>query len=338
MTRAQGSVLVLFGLLLLLFWLVPEVPLLGFAAVLLALALRAGGEPLARRTGLPDWAAVLLVTACAFGAILVVAWGASGSLAEQVTQLVQALPKGLESLRDRLAGTAWGDWLLRQAAPGRLVGVGGGAENAAVAAARAASSTLGGLGNLVLVVLVALYLAVKPDTYLSGLRSLFDPRLDGRVQETLAEAGHTLRGWLLGQAFAMVVAGTLTALGLWALGVPLPFLLGGIVGLLNFIPVLGPVIGGIPAVLLAMTQEPMLGLWVAGLILLVQNIEGNFLTPMVQQRTADLPPALLLIVQVLTGALFGLLGIALAAPLSALGVVLVRRAYVEGWLEREPPG
>jgi len=101
--------------------------------------------------------------------------------------------------------------------------------------------------------------------------------------------------------------------------------------------VLGPVIGGVPAVLLAMTEDPMLGLWVVGLIVAVQTVEGNFLTPMVQARTADLPPALLLIVQVLTGALFGLLGVALAAPLSALGMVLVKKAYVEGWLEREPP-
>ena len=335
MTRAQGSVLVLFGLLLLLLWLVPEVPLLGFASVLLALALRAGAEPLSRRTGLPDWAAVLLVAALVVTALALAAWAAATPLAEQATQLAQSLPKSLETLRGRVAGTAWGDWLLGHAQPGRLLA--GGAENAAVTAAQAASSTLGGLGNLVLVVLVALYLAVRPGGYLSGIRSLFDPRLDGRVQDTLAEAGHTLRGWLMGQAFAMVVAGTLTWLGLWALGVPLAGLLAAIIGLMNFIPVLGPVIGGVPAVLLAMTEEPVLGLWVIGLIVAVQTVEGNFLTPMVQARTADLPPALLLLVQVLTGALFGLLGLALAAPLSALGLVLVRKAYVEGWLEREPP-
>jgi len=100
--------------------------------------------------------------------------------------------------------------------------------------------------------------------------------------------------------------------------------------------VLGPVIGGVPAVLLAMTEDPMLGLWVVGLILVVQTVEGNFLTPMVQARTADLPPALLLIVQVLTGALFGLLGVALAAPLSAMALVLVRRGYTEAWLGWPP--
>ena len=336
MTRSQGSVLALMGLLLLLFWLVPEVPLLGFAAVLLALALHAGADPLARRTGLPEWAAVLVVALLVVVAIGLAAWAAAGPLAEQATQLSQTLPKSLETLRGHLAGTSAGDWILRQAQPGKLMGSGG-AENAAAAAAQAAGSTLGGLGNLVLVVLLALYLAVKPGGYVSGLRSLFDPRIDGRVKETLAEAGQTLRGWLLGQAFAMIVAGTLTFLGLWALGVPLAGLLGAIIGIMNFIPVLGPVIGGVPAVLLAVTQDPVLGLWVVGLIVLVQTVEGNFLTPMVQARTADLPPALLLIAQVLAGTLFGLLGIALAAPLSALAMVVVKKAYVEGWLERQPP-
>lgn len=336
MTRAQGSVLVLFGLLLVLLWLVPEVPLLGFAAVLLALALRAGAEPLAARTGLPGWAAVLVLALLVMAAFALAAWAAAGPLAQQATQLAERLPRSLETLRGQISGTAWGDWLLRQAEPGHLISSSG-AESAAQAAARAAGSTLGGLGNLVVVVLVALYMAVQPAGYLSGLRSLFDPRLDHRVQDTLAEAGHTLRGWLMGQAFAMVVAGTLTWLGLWALGVPLAGLLAAIIGVLNFIPILGPVIGGVPAVLLAMTESPSLGLWVIGLIVAVQTVEGNFLTPMVQARTADLPPALLLLVQVLTGALFGLLGVALAAPISALGMVLVKKAYVEGWLEREPP-
>jgi predicted PurR-regulated permease PerM len=81
-----------------------------------------------------------------------------------------------------------------------------------------------------------------------------------------------------------------------------------------------------------MAEQPSQALWVIALVVAVQTVEGNFLTPMVQARTADIPPALLLLVQVLAGALFGLLGVALAAPLTALGLVLARRSYAEGWL------
>jgi predicted PurR-regulated permease PerM len=335
-TRAQASVLILLGILLALLWLAPEVPLLGFAAVLLAVALRAGADPLAARTGLPGWAAVLIIAALVVGVLSLAAWAAAGPLAEQAKQLSEELPRSLAALRDRIAGTGWGDWLLRQAEPGRLMSDGG-AENAAAAAAQAASSTLGGLGNLVLVLLLALYLAAQPEPYLNGLRQLFHPDLDPPVADTLAEAGTALRGWLLGQAVGMSVAGALTWLGLMALGVPLAGLLATIIALLNFIPIIGPLIGAVPAMLLALTQSPGLALWVAALIVAVQMVEGNFLTPMVQSRTADIPPALLLLVQVLAGALFGLLGVALAAPLTALGLVLVRRGYVQEWLGRAPP-
>jgi predicted PurR-regulated permease PerM len=330
-TRAHASVLILLGILLALLWLAPEVPLLGFAAVLLAVALRAGADPLARRTGLPGWAAVLIIAALVLVAIGLAGWAAAGPLTEQAKQLSEELPKSLAALRDRLAGTGWGDWLLRQAEPGQLM-ASGGAGDAAAAAAQAASSTLGGLGNLVLVVLLALYLATQPEPYLHGLRQLFHPDLEPPVRDTLAEAGDSLRGWLLGQVIGMAVAGTLTWLGLMALGVPLAGLLATIIGLLNFIPIVGPLIGAVPAVLLALTQSPTLALWVIALVIVVQNVEGNLLTPMVQSQTADIPPALLLLVQVLTGALFGLLGVALAAPLTALGLVLVRRGYVQEWL------
>ncbi|GGC38298.1 AI-2E family transporter [Siccirubricoccus deserti] len=330
-TRAHASVLILLGILLALLWLAPEVPLLGFAAVLLAVALRAGADPLARRTGLPGWAAVLIIAALVALAIGLAGWAAAGPLAEQARQLSAELPRSLEALRNRMAGTGWGDWLLRQAEPGQLLSGGGGAD-AAAAAAQAASSTLGGLGNLVLVVLLALYLAAQPEPYLRGLRQLFHPDLEPPVADTLTEAGTALRGWLLGQAVGMAVAGLLTWLGLMALGVPLAGLLATIIGLLNFIPIIGPLIGAVPAVLLALAQSPPLALWVIALVVAVQTIEGNFLTPMVQSRTADIPPALLLLVQVLTGALFGLLGVALAAPLTALGLVLVRRGYVQEWL------
>ena len=335
MSRSQASVLILLGLLLVLFWLAPEVPLLGFAAVLLALALRAGAEPLSRLTRLPEWAAVLVVAALVLAAIGLAGWFAAGPLTAQARQLSQELPRSLETLRNTVAGTGWGEWLLQQADPSRLTG-GGAVEGAAAAAASAASSTLGILGNAVLVILLALYLAVRPDEYLRGLRHLFAPELNEEMRATLAETGTTLRGWLLGQAIGMIVAGTLTWIGLLLLGVPLAGLLGTIIAVLNFIPVIGPMIGAVPAVLLALTQAPSLALWVIGLVILVQTVEGNFLTPMVQSRTADLPPALLLVTQVLTGALFGLLGVALAAPLSALGMVLVRRGYVEGWLGWSP--
>jgi predicted PurR-regulated permease PerM len=112
MSRSQASVLTLLGLLLVLFWLAPEVPLLGFAAVLLALALRAGAEPLSRLTRLPEWAAVLVVAALVLLAIGLAGWFAAGPLTAQAQQLAKELPRSLETLRNTVAGTGWGEWVL----------------------------------------------------------------------------------------------------------------------------------------------------------------------------------------------------------------------------------
>ena len=330
MTRPHISVLILLILLLVLFWLAPEVPLLGFAGALLAVALRAPADALAERTGLPGWAAVLIVAAGAVLALGLAAWAAYAPLMEQANQLARDLPNSVQSLLDRISGTAWGDWLLARAEPAQMLEGSG----AVGGVARAAGNTLGALGNAVLVVLLGLYFGTRRADTLRGLVRLVHPALDDDARDALAEFGTVLRGWLLGQGFAMVVSGLLTWVGLLLLGVPLAGVLAVITAILGFIPIVGPLIAAVPAMLLALTQDPILALWVALLFIGVQTIEGNILTPMVQSETADLPPAVLILAQTLMGGFFGLLGVALSAPLAAVTLVLVRRAYVEGWLER----
>jgi predicted PurR-regulated permease PerM len=339
MDRAPASLLILLGVLLLLLWLAPEVPLLGFAGVLLAVALRLPAAWLARHVGMRRWVAVLALVGGLVLGIGLAGWFAWAPLADQATQLSVDLPRGIMALQERMSESRMGGWLAERIASEMPRA----AENAMSSAISVASGTLGILGNTLLVVLIGVYLAIRPRDYLGGLRALLAPSFDMAARATLAECREVLRGFLLGQGFAMVLTGTLTWIGLTLLGVPLAGVLAVITAVLGFIPILGPVIAAVPAVLLAVVQSPALAVWVVVLFLVIQNIEGNFITPMVQSRAADLPPVLLLLVQILMGAMFGLLGVMLAAPAAAVGLVIVRRAYVEGWLGREertitPPG
>ena len=309
-------------------------PLLGFAAVLLAVALRLPAEWVARHTGMRRWVAVLALVGGIAALVGLGAWFAIDPLVAQANQLISDLPRSLDALRQRLPDSGMGGWLAEQLRSEEVLPDGA---SPIASAAAAASGTLGALGNAVLVLLMGLYLAVQPHAYLRGLRALVHPSLDRPMRAALLECGEVLRGWLLGQGFAMVVSGLLTLLGLLLLGVPLAGVLAVITAVLGFIPYIGPVIAAVPAMLLAMTESPGLALWVAGLFVAIQMIEGNVLTPLVQARAADLPPVLLLLAQILAGALFGLLGVALAAPAAAVAMVLVRRAYVEGWLGRHVP-
>jgi len=154
------------------------------------------------------------------------------------------------------------------------------------------------------------------------------------VDHVLDKLRDVLRGWLLAQLGSMAVIGVLTALGLWALGIPLVVALGLLAALLTFIPNLGPIMSAIPAVVLALAADPITAVWVALLYIGVQLVEGNVTTPLIQQQTIDLPPALTIVMQFLLGVLFGLMGLALAVPVTAVGITLVQTLYVKGYLER----
>jgi predicted PurR-regulated permease PerM len=127
----------------------------------------------------------------------------------------------------------------------------------------------------------------------------------------------------------MIVIGVLIGAGLWLIGVPLWFLLGLLAALFNFIPNFGPFVSYIPSVLLALAIGPSAAIWVTVLFIVAQSFEGYLLTPLVQRKAVLLPPALTITTQVLLGILVGILGVMLAAPLTAAVLVVVKMLYVE---------
>lgn len=135
----------------------------------------------------------------------------------------------------------------------------------------------------------------------------------------------------------MIVVGLMTWLGLWLIGIPSALTLGLLAALLEFIPFIGPIISAVPAILLAFAEGPDKAFYTLLLFILVQQIEGNLLEPMVQQRAVDLPPALLLFALVAGGLVFGGAGIVLAAPLTVVLYVMVKRLYVQEALHTATP-
>ena len=180
-----------------------------------------------------------------------------------------------------------------------------------------------------------MYFAASPGLYVDGAVRLLPVGWRGRAREVLDALGGALRSWFVGQAIDMAVVGGLSLAGVVILGVPLAPLLAGIAALCNFVPYVGAIGGAVPAVLVALGQGPDQALWVAGLFAVVQALEGNVIAPLVQARTVNLPPALTILSQTVFGALFGAMGLILATPLLAAGMVAVRMVYVEDVLEGE---
>ena len=133
---------------------------------------------------------------------------------------------------------------------------------------------------------------------------------------------------LLGQMVDMLAVGVLAAAGLWLAGVPLPFALGMLAGLLTFIPYFGAILAGIPGVMIALNVGWTTALWAVAVYLACHAVEGYVVAPLVQRRLVDMPPALLIVSMTVMGTLFGPLGIVVGAPVAAAGLVVVRELFV----------
>lgn len=322
------SLVVLFVMLALTLVVAPDVLLVVFAGLLFGVFLGGSGEWLARRLGIGrGWGVGLFL-------VLIVLGFAGASLAfapavaEQLDQLAREIPAAAERVRARLEEYAWGEEVLRRASPKALLSDGGGGT-----AATAVATTFGALGSLIIMFFIGLYVALDPHTYRRGLVSLIAPSARAAADQVLRKAVDTLQNWLVAQLMAMAVVGGLTWLGLWLVGVPLAPILGLIAALLAFVPNIGPIIAAIPAVLLGFSEGPTTALLVVGVYVAVQALESYAITPLIQQNRVSLPPALIITTQVLMAALFGLLGLALATPLTALAMTLIRETYVQRYLE-----
>lgn len=112
--------------------------------------------------------------------------------------------------------------------------------------------------------------------------------------------------------------------------------LGLIAALLEFVPFVGPVLASMPASALGLTEGPGTAALVLGLYVLVQQIEGNIITPLVQQRTVDLPPAVTIFAIVTFGVLVGPVGILFAVPLAVVSYVLIQKLWMQDVLLKTP--
>jgi predicted PurR-regulated permease PerM len=323
------AIFVAVTLLVVLIYFTIDVILLVFSAALIAIFLRGLAMPVGRYLKIGDVWSVLLVTLIL---VLVLAAGITllaPSVNEQIQVLRVELPETARAAAEFLGRYTWGQTILNQLpgvdqimgmiATGSLIaGVGG-----------VFASTIGAVGNFFIVVLLAIYFASEPRLYSDGLAKLFPIRQRPRAQEVFAAIGQTLQWWLIGKVASMIFIGILTWIGLSIIGVPMALTLGLIAGLLSFIPNFGPIISAIPAVLFAFIVSPISALYAAGLFIGVQLVESNLVTPFIERRTVELPPALTVVFQLGLAVTIGGLGLVLATPLLAVVVVLVQMVYLE---------
>jgi predicted PurR-regulated permease PerM len=193
----------------------------------------------------------------------------------------------------------------------------------------AVSSALGALTSLVMILVIGIFIAVEPRLYERGVAWMLPMASRDRFYRTASRMGYTMRRLMAGRLIGMAVEGVGTWILLLIGGVPMAALLGILTGLLAFVPNIGAIISGVLIVLAGFSVSTDAGFWAIGVYVVVQVVDGYLIVPYVARKTVDLAPALVLGAQLLFGALFGLMGLALADPIVAMIKTALERKSVD---------
>lgn len=305
-------------------WFIRDIVLFLLVAIIVASAL----EPLAARLSslrIPRPLSVLAVYAVAIALLGGVATALLPPLAHEVRELARVLPEVYERFTRLLGGVG-----VVLGTPEAIEGLRTGLLNlgdvltASAGGFFATTKTLfGSIFTVFLVFVVSFYLVVNRSGLVAFIRSVTPTEHQPYVIGLVERAQRKIALWAGAQLVLGLVVGVLVYVGLWGLGVKYALALALLAGFLEVIPVIGPIIAAIPAVLVGFTQTPLIGLLVVLLYVVIQQVENHALVPIIMRKVVGLNP-LITIMAVLVGAkLAGFLGVLLAVPVATILAVFL---------------
>ncbi|MEH1885683.1 AI-2E family transporter [Nostoc sp.] len=329
-----GLIAILLSLYIL--WQIREVLLLMFAAVVLATTLNRLAKRF-QRFGMKRGFAVLLAVAIFFAGVVGFFWLIVPPFAQQFQELTYQVPKGfgrfnswLDALRNRIPDQLVSyipdiNSLIQQVQPfvNRLLGN----------SFAFVSGSLEVVLKILLVLVLTGMMLADPLAYRKVFVRLFPSFYRRRVDGILDQCEVSLEGWITGAFIAICVVGVMSFIGLLILHVKAALALAVLAGFFNLIPNLGPTMSVIPAMAIAFLDEPWKAIAVLILYFIIQQVESNFITPVVMAHQVSLLPAITLIAQLFFVTFFGFLGLFLALPLTVVAKIWLQEVLIKDVLD-----
>ena len=328
---AYRTVLLAAGLLLfgLLFRQLVTLLLAILMTVIVAIPLAAAARRL-ERYRIPRAAGALLTLVAGIGLLVLVIYLLIPPFVDQTNEFVDDVPaivKDLEKVYADVTGQSTGEvgdkvqhFFERYTDnPNRLIGP----------LTSIGLNVAGILGALVLILITAYYMAIRPDPLVNGLVRLAPPPRREHVRHVLARIRQSWIGWMEGVAIDMLVTGVMLYVALTIVGLDFAIFFAVLSALLVVVPYFGAIAGAIPPTLFALTDSPGKAVLVLGAYILVQQLESNVTIPIIMAQRVRLHPAVIAIGVVVVGQLFGFVGLFVAVPILSLIIITVEEFWVK---------
>jgi predicted PurR-regulated permease PerM len=307
-------------------WEVRDALMLVYISALVAIGLSPVVNAIERkrllRQQVPRWAAILVIYLFIIGVIVVIGILVIPPIVTQARDLVMAFPRLLHQGQQ---------WLINHGVLTREISAqeavqqtagSGGAQDTLGLIVGAALGLVGGVFGVITILVLAFYLLVDSSGLVNVFVRLFPREKRGQVEDACRRVTNKVSAWLGGQLLLAGIIGGTAALGLWLMGVPFFYVLALIAGVGEMIPIVGPILSAVPAIIVALSVKPTLALGVIAFFFAQQQLENHILVPRIMQRQVGISAVFVIIALLIGGSLLGVIGAILAVPTAAILQVL----------------
>ncbi len=313
-------------------WEVRGALLLIYISALIAIGLSPLVNALERerflRQRVPRWVAILVIYVCIIGVLVAIAAAVIPAVVMQARDLAREFPRLLHQGQQ---------WLIDHGVLTREITAAEAVQQTAPSAAQdtlglvanAFLGVIGGVFGLITVLVLAFYLLVDSSSLILVFLRLFPREKRAQVNDACRRVTNKISAWLGGQLLLSGIIGSTAALGLFLMGVPFFWVLALIAAIGELIPIVGPILSAVPAVIVALSVKPTLALAVILFFIAQQQLENHLLVPKIMQRQVGISPVFVIIALLIGGSLLGVIGAILAVPTAAILQVLLEETLSE---------
>lgn len=313
---------VLFIIALLTFlYVIKDVLAIIFVALILSSALSPWVAVMEKR-GIPRPLGIVLIYASLISIFVLAGVLLVKPLSNEYTQLAAKFPEYSQKIIESIQGSNPG-FDVKDQVQGALQS----AQSTLVQVARGVFikifDILSGFVTFMLIFVVTFYMVVEEKMIRSAIHSVTPVRYRASIEDLIGQIQRKIGLWLRGQMVLCFIIFSLVFLGLTLFGVEYALILALFAGLTEFMPVIGPIVGSVPAIFTALNQSPWLALWVLLMYVVIQRIENDFIVPRVMQKAVGINPLVSIIALLIGGKIGGLIGVILAIPVATIIQVIV---------------